>query len=199
MSFSTYKVITPADLARGTGLAASLQKTGRGKTQAKLVLTCRPDVAAELGWAAEEMLEVAIGEDEHHGLLRLRPSAEGTARISHRTAGDGRSKRGGPFFMVNLGHVPLFVDRAETKRWVAFDRVDDGWVEIVLPAWADATGPKARADRARLSAGVAAAPLQVTPRAVNVTSAMMGDPPPGRSALAQQPGGRKAAGGAWLN
>jgi hypothetical protein len=185
MSFSTHTIITPADLAKGTGFAASLKKLK--SAPATLVFTLRPPVAAELGWAGHDRIEVAIGDEEHHGLVRLRKSETGTAALTQREAGAGDGKRGGPYFQLNLGFVPMFVDRSEEKRWVLFDQVEDGWVEVVLPAWADETGPRARTERPRLSAGVAALPPPSKPAGKDITARMMGDPPAGRSALATSP------------
>jgi hypothetical protein len=187
MPFVPHVVVTKAQQAQGTGLAASLKKV-RG-APAQLQLTFRVKVVIDLNrensdWDDKAKCEVMIGEDESRGLLRLRPSPAGTAQLLLRQAG-GAGKRGGPYYALNLGHVPAFPDRSEEKRWVKFEQVEDNWLEVVLPGWADAprpTPPAAVAPRP-VSPAVALAVARNAGR--DVTSQMMGDPPANRSALAQ--------------
>jgi hypothetical protein len=184
MSFVTHIVVTHASASKGTGLGVSLQKMGRGKSIARLVVSLRPDLAAQFGWADKDRIEVALGQEEHHGMLRLRKSETGSAELSYRVAGG--SGHGGPYFNLSLGHVDLYVDRAEPKRWALFEVLEDGWIEIVLPAWADETSPL-KVSRARPSAGLAPViPARPAMSAPALTARMMGDPPAGRSALAQK-------------
>jgi hypothetical protein len=185
MSFASHTVITHADAAKGTGLGVSLQRTGRGRVRAQLVFSLKPTIAEQFGWVDGDKIEVQIGTDEHHGIIRLRKSEAGSAPLAYRQSGDGRT-RGGPWFRLSLGYTPMFVDRSENKRWVLFEALEEGWIEVVLPAWADETGPKAKADRPRQSAGIAAVARPPAISSGELTSRMMGDPPKGRSALSQQ-------------
>lgn len=182
MAFSTYTVVTrAADLV--SGLAASLKKI-KG-APAALTLTLREKVAEGLGWADGDRLQVQLGDGEHHGLIRMRKDADGSAIVKRRVSGDGQ-KRGGPYYAIALGHIPAFVDRSEPKKWCTFEVLegeDEGWIEIVLPSWADETGP---AKRNRLALpGPHSMPLREPVH--NVTAQIAGDPPPHRSALALTP------------
>lgn len=183
MAFTTFTVVAKPS-ADGTGVAVSLKKI-KSTSKAILGFTFRPAIIEKLGWSDGATIEVALGEDDHHGLLRIRPSESGTAVLNHRQAG-GAQKRGGPYFSLSLGHVPLYVDRSEPKKWVTFEAVEDGWLEIVLPRWADETSPKGVERKRQLTGGPAAVAPTPRPTAVERTGALMGDPPPGRSALAQQ-------------
>lgn len=175
MSFTSFTVVTrPA--ATGTGFAASLKRI-KG-APAVLTFTLREGVAAALGWGDGDVLAVQLGEEEHHGLVRLKPDAGGSARAVRRVAG-GRAA--GAYLSVSLGHVPAFVNRAEPKKWCQFEALDDGWVEVVLPSWADDTGIK----RTRVALP-SAATLMIAPRhGGGLSGRLPGDPPPGRSALDQ--------------
>lgn len=176
MPFITHTVVLKKDLSAGTGFAASLKRLKTAP--AALSFTLRERVAAELGWADGMMLSVQLGDGEHHGLVRLKADAAGTAKVVRRVAGNGDGKRGGPYIAIALGHVPQFVNRSEAKRWCQFETVEDGWVEVVLPSWADETGIK----RQRIALP-SQATLQIAPPARTVH--IPGDPPPGRSALDQ--------------
>jgi hypothetical protein len=86
-------------------------------------------IAARFAWVAGDRLEVLLGTDEQHGLIRLRKNEAGTATVHARNAG----KNGG-FFGLMLGHIPAFVNRHENSQPCQFEMVEDGWVEIILPA-----------------------------------------------------------------
>lgn len=178
------KFVAPQKSAAGTGFTAALRK---GKTgSAKMNFTIRPEMAAPFGWAAGDKLEVMVGEGEHHGLVRFRKNnSVGSVEVIKR-AGVHNSH----YFTLTLGHLPAYVDRSEAKRWINAESVEDGWVEFVLPSWADETAPR-RAVQDR----PAAAPSRAVAEAANfkrptrsVTAGLMGDPPPGRSALAEKQG-----------
>ncbi|QQM29319.1 hypothetical protein JET14_13395 [Martelella lutilitoris] len=132
-------------------------------------------VAKELGWSSGDKIEVLIGDGEHHGIIRMRKNnSVGDAEFVRRDAAKGA------YFKIALGPQSAFVDRSETARWCAFEILDGddaGWLEIILPRWADETGPKMR-DKTSAPA-MPARPVAQTP-ARNVTAAVMGDPPPGR-------------------
>jgi len=179
MGFKTF--IVPSKTLDGTGIAVSLKKMGKGN--ASLGMTFRPAVVDGLGWHDGDKCEVAIGEDEHHGLIRLRPNPGGSAEIKLRQAGNAKGKRGGPYFAITLGHVEAFVNRSEPKRWVQFEVVDDGWLEIVLPRWADETGPKGHSRERVAPPAPLLVPPAPKPTGEQITRRLAGDPDPGRSAL----------------
>lgn len=173
MTFAPFAVATKPASA-GTGISASL-KLVRKATLARLSLAINAATAATLGFSDKDMLEVLIGAEEHHGLIRLRKNnSVGTAVVSRRNG-----MKSTTYFAVALGHVPNFVNRSEAKRWCQFEQVEQGWVEIVLPSWADETGKVKRLPPP--AAGHVQAP--VAKRSSGIIGGMMGDPPPDRSAL----------------
>ena len=174
----------------GTGVKVTLSKFKA--SSAKMKFSFSDAVARSLGLVDGDKLEVLIGSGEHHGLLRIRKNASvGEAVIAHRKA-----LKGG-YFALDLGHQPAFVDRSEAGRWCQFETVEDGFVEIVLPRWADETGP---AKQKIASAPVAPArPVGRPPNAEvkhqparSVTSNLMGDPPLGRREMLAKMGEMKA-------
>lgn len=175
MPFSPFIVKPTTAKFNGTGFGASLAKT---KTrQARLLLLVDRATAERLGWTARLHLAVLLGDGEQHGILRMRPESDGTAEVVAKKA------RGGVFFQINLGHIDSFVDRREPKKWCQFEPVEDGWTEIVLPSWADETGP---AKRQRVAALPHHNPLALALPARASADRLPGDPPPGRSALDQR-------------
>lgn len=50
--------------------------------------------------------------------------------------------RGGEWLEISLGHRREFVDRSEKAVPVAWEKVDEATLEIILPAWADETRPR---------------------------------------------------------
>lgn len=176
MGFTTHTVVLKS-ADSGSGFAASLKKMRTAP--AALSFSLRVKVADELGWRDGTMLAVQIGDGEHHGLIRLKPDDAGTAKVVRRVAGGADNKRGGPYFTVALGHLTQFVDRSEAKKWCRYDAIEDGWIEVVLPSWADETGVKR--DRVALPSHRT---LALAPPARS--TAIPGDPPPGRSALDQK-------------
>lgn len=179
------KFVAPQKSASGTGFTVSLRKGKSGK--AKMNFTLRPDMAAPFGWTPGDKLEVMVGEGEHHGLVRFRKNnSVGSVEVIKR-AGVHNSH----YFTLTLGHLPAYIDRSEPKKWINVEAVEDGWVEFVLPSWADETAPR--------KAGQTPAQPVTTSRAIaeaanfkrptrSVTAGMMGDPPAGRSALAEKQG-----------
>ncbi|MDE2105104.1 MAG: hypothetical protein KGL39_48140 [Patescibacteria group bacterium] len=193
------RFIPPASTTNGsnTGLKVSLRKTKHG--EAKLLLNLSPKLAATWGFEENCLIEVLIGTGPEHGLLRLKrpsnPPTDGSCVevvLRKTTKGEG-------YFLINLGSQPQFINRPESPRWVNWEGVEDGYFEVVLPLWADETGPK---KSERVSPPVALASLKVeevaakktVPPSVaeaanfkrtrrDVTSSIMGDPPKGRSAL----------------
>jgi hypothetical protein len=178
MGFVPYTVQTRAQLANGTGFAASLKKVKSAPAQ--LTLSIRPAVVKQLGWADKNRIAVLLGEGDQRGLIRLAHSGDGSAVLSRREAGKGTRSE---YYIINLGHVPVFPDRSEAKRWVKFERLEDGWVEVVLPRWADPQRQPATAPAVSPALSLA----QGRPGARTLTGSLMGDPPPDRSALHERP------------
>lgn len=167
MGFERAKIITKAS-STGTGIKVSLAKV-RGNT-AKMKFSFSETVAKTLGWGKGDKLEVLIGNGEHHGIIRLRKNnSVGDGELIHRKAIKG------DYFQMALGHQPMFVDRTEASKWCNFEKIEDGYVEIVLPRWADETAPAKKP----ASQPIMAKSVQ-PPRGSSVTSGLMGDPPPGR-------------------
>lgn len=158
--------IKPASV--GTGVKASLKRTN--KSAARLSLTISSATGEGLGWSGGDKIEVMIGEGEHHGLIRLRKNnSAGQAELAYREMARGA------WFSLRLGHQPAFVDRSESAAWCQWEKVEDGWIEVVLPTWADETAPSQKPTR---QPPAATAPTPA--RGANVTAALMGDPEPGR-------------------
>lgn len=153
----------------GTGIKVSLRK---GKSSsAKMSIGITTATAKQIDWVHGNMLEVLIGDGEHHGLIRLRKNnSVGDAKV------DRRETAKGSWFQVQLGCQPSFVDRSEPARWCQWEIVEDGWLEIVLPKWADETAPRAKAVPSPVPNRI---PAQQSAKQ-SVTASMMGDPPPGR-------------------
>jgi len=165
----------------GTGIKVSLRK---GKVSgAKMSIGVSTATAKQLDWADGNKLEVLIGDGEHHGLLRLRKNnSAGQATVEKRETAKGA------WFQVQLGNQPAFVDRAEPARWCQWEKVEDGWVEVVLPRWADETAPrKAPTPQPRPLGEVPTVPRNRQ----SVTASVMGDPPPGRREMLAKMGEMK--------
>lgn len=179
MAWTPFKAVTDKATV-GTGISVSLRGSKAG--QAKMTINMRLDLVAGFGWADGDKLEVMLGEGEHHGLIRLRKnnSAAGSVELAKRSGA-----RDSTYYTARLGHVPAYVNRSEPKRWVQFEAVEDGWVEFVLPLWADETSPRANKTTpgpTPKSPVAAAAAFQRPNR--SATANLMGDPPAKRSALA---------------
>lgn len=177
MAFELAKIELKAPSV-GTGIKAGLKKMR--SASAKLSLTFTPVAITELGWSAGDKIVVQIGSGEHHGIIRLQKNnSKGQAELAAKEAG-----KGGVYYSLPLGHQSLFVDRGETGRWCQWEKLESGEIEVVLPRWADETARKAvqRADppQTRPAAQPTPAPAR------SVTSSLMCDPPPGRSALSQK-------------
>ena len=170
--------IKPATV--GTGVKASLRK-GRS-AHAKMSISVTGSTMRGFGWKSGDGIEVMIGEAEHHGLIRIRKNASvAQTKVVEKTA-----VRGASYLQVNLGHQPSFVNRSESAQWCQWEEVD-GWVEIVLPKWADETSPKRRSPAEGLmppSGGSSGG----KPKAAAVTASLMGDPPRGRREMLAQIG-----------
>jgi hypothetical protein len=186
MGFERAKIVVNS-ATTGTGIKVTLRK-GR-YSQASMIFSVKGDIALKLGWAEGDKLEVLIGTDGDHGLLRFRKNnSAGDAVVRFKNA-----MKGTRYASINLGHQPRFVDRAEGGRWCQHEEVDDGYLEIVLPKWADETAPR-KASAVQPPAPVKplpSAPVKPSPNR-SVTSAVMGDPPPGRREMLAKIGTVKA-------
>lgn len=169
----------------GTGIAATLAK--RGEKPARLGFSVSVAVAAQLGLKDGSKLMVLLGEGDSHGLIRF--GFDVGEAGDHAVVEKKRAAKG-EWFRIALGVVPGFVDRAEGRKWCRWEKLDDAgdgaFVEIVLPSWADETGP--RAEARRLARSPAIRPHEPVRRE---PGRMPGDPPPGRSALDQKRVGAK--------
>lgn len=185
----------------GTGVKCSLRKTKRAP--AALTFYISAARASALNIADGDGIEVLIGEGEHHGLVRMRKN-NSTANTKAEAHNMGKFT----FFRIKLGHQPAFVDRAETGLWCQWESVEDGWIEIVLPKWADETAPnrKKPVDSGNAPAvniktthnnidtrPLSERPLKAQPATPkrSVTAQLMGDPPPGRREMMQKMGEMK--------
>ncbi len=170
--------IKPASV--GTGIKVAL-RAGRG-VHAKMAISVTGPTIKDLDWRDGDKIEVLIGEGEHHGLMRVRKNnSAGQAVVAEKAA-----VRGGSYLHVALGHQPAFVDRTETALWVRWERVEEGWIEIVLPKWADETASRKAAPpapKAPYSSPSVAAAREAPKRGQSVTAQLMGDPPPGRKEM----------------
>lgn len=168
MGFERAKIVTKTAVV-GTGIKVSLAKV-RGNT-AKMKFSFSEQVAKTLGWSKGDKLEVLIGNGEHHGIIRLRKNnSVGDAELIHRKANKG------DYYQIALGYQSMFVDRTEPSRWCQFEKIEDGYVEIILPRWADETAPAKKLAPTTIMSKPAPQPV----RSAAVTSNLMGDPPPGR-------------------
>lgn len=174
----------------GTGIKCSLRK---GKASAATItFSINASIARLSNIADGDGIEVMIGETEHHGLIRMRKNnSAADTKAEERTTGKGA------FFLIKLGHQPAFVNRSEPSAWCQWEKVEDGWLEIVMPKWADETKPgrktvfgtEKRDETAVLNINAPRQPplkaQPATPKR-NVTADLMGDPAPGRRQMLEQ-------------
>lgn len=175
-------VIPHRSASIGTGIKVTLRRL---KSAASMNFSISPTVAASLGWSAKDKLEVLIGTGTDHGKLRFRKNnSTGEAELTAR-----KTIHGGGYLAVNIGHQPRFVDRRESARWCQWERVEDGWIEVVLPKWANET-----AIQAAKPAPAATQQINTTPvrPARDVTAMVMGDPPAGRREMLAKMGEMRA-------
>lgn len=178
---------TPASI--GTGVKCLLRK---GKASAAAMsFTINATIAKQANIGDGDGIDVMLGEGEHHGLVRLRKNnSVANTKAEERTTGKGA------FFLIKLGHQPAFVDRSEPSAWCKWEKVEDGWLEIVLPKWADETAPN-KVKRADGGANVMTAHHNINTKSLaaqpkqNVTASLMGDPAPGRREMLQKMGEMK--------
>lgn len=74
----TFAPVIPRTLRRTDPVCASLRlKHSHGTKQVIIEFTFSPQLCAGLNWRAGERIEVAVGEQQDHGRVRLRPHADG--------------------------------------------------------------------------------------------------------------------------
>lgn len=189
----TKLVIQTKPASIGTGVKAML----RGKKAAILTLNISRAESVAMALSDNDKVEVLLGDGPQHGLVRIRKNnSTGQATVEKREAAKGH------YFLIKLGHQEMFVNRAEAAKWCQWEKVEDGWFEIVLPKWADET--RAKSDKSEtlgsslkgnVPASTATAPAAASPKGPQerakafgntVTRNLIGDPEPSRSALAQK-------------
>lgn len=172
--------IKPASV--GTGVKAILRQSKR--SAATLSFTFSEAISKQFAWSNTDGVEIMIGEGEHHGLIRVRKN--NSAAVAHL---DRRETGKGAWFSLKLGHQPAFVDRSEPAAWCQWEKVEDGWIEIVLPKWADETAPNRKPQHPMIAARAPVAPQR--PKR-SVTASLMGDPEPGRREAVEKLGRKEA-------
>jgi hypothetical protein len=174
----TKLIIQTKPASIGTGIKALL----RGKKAAILTLNISRAEAVTIGLSDKDKVEVLLGDGPDHGLVRIRKNnSAGQATAEKREAAKGH------YFLIKLGHQEMFVNRAEAAKWCQWEKVADGWFEIVLPKWADETRVKQPATQPPSAATAPKGPQERAKVFGNgITSRLMGDPDPSRSALAQK-------------
>jgi hypothetical protein len=137
MAFEEVDIVEGASSEK-TGVSVGLVKMR--SAPAKLRVIIREETFAEMGFALADRFKLLLGSGEHHGIIRLRKDKSGTAKASERSFTGGVTA-----YMINLQHRAEFVDRTERAVPCQWEKIDLTTVEIILPRWADETGPKARA------------------------------------------------------
>lgn len=204
MAFVRAKIFTKP-LASGINVGLVLTRKRVSHSDAEMRFTMSDAIATQLNLTKSgDKLEVLIGTDEDHGLIRMQKRIDGQVVVTRKT---GKKI----YYQFSLGHQPLFVNRPEVCKWCDY-KMMDGFIEVVLPKWAAETGPKAKWDIPPLPQGTGMTPKQITPIPPvapvashpkiytppappppkhNVTSDLMGDPPPGRRELVERLGTAK--------
>ncbi|MGI2031961.1 winged helix-turn-helix domain-containing protein [Rhizobium panacihumi] len=90
-----------------------------------------------MGFAAHDRFKLLIGTGEDHGVIRLRKDRNGALKANERSFTGGVTA-----FQISLFHRPEFVDRTEKAVPCQWEKIDLTTVEIILPKWADETGPR---------------------------------------------------------
>lgn len=129
-------IVDDSPTAGISGLSVALKK-GKRDRATRMIVFLTERVSTELAWPVGTLLEVQIGTDSDHGLIRLRNNVNATDGAKVVAAGKGKFAR----IEVSLGHVPGFVDRDERRVPCWYERVEHDFVEIVLPPWAEETHP----------------------------------------------------------
>ncbi|MEM6381105.1 MAG: hypothetical protein AAF739_00390 [Pseudomonadota bacterium] len=143
MGFQTLTPTAPKPTAMHV-IRAWLSRPGKA-SDARLWLTLSGAFVAAQEWSEGDIFQVDLGSGEHHGLLHLRRLESGASGFALQKRKFSRGT--GQYYRLDLGHVPSFVNRKERAQGCAFEMLDDGTLELVLPPWADETrmvGPQAQ-------------------------------------------------------
>jgi DNA-binding winged helix-turn-helix (wHTH) protein len=132
MAFEEVDVIESVPAAEKSGITAGLVKLR--SAPAKLRLTVRASVFAELGFTMDDRFVLLMGKDDDHGIIRLRKDKSGKIKPSERNFTGGVQA-----VQLGLGVRAEFVDQAHKASPCQFEKIDLTTVEIVLPPWADLT------------------------------------------------------------
>lgn len=100
---------------------------------AYLSVTFKREGWEPLGFKQNDRVVVMVGTGEHQGRIRLNKSPVGPCELLPRKI--GRSTAGQVLLTANLGRMAGLPDRAEKAVGVEFTKLDEGYVEIVLPDW----------------------------------------------------------------
>jgi hypothetical protein len=167
----------------GTGLKVTVKKRSAPAT---ITFTLTKALASQFSWSDGDKLELFVGTEGDHGIIRFRKNNSiGDAPVSFKKSGKG------DWVSISIGHQPRFVDEAQPASWVKHEQIDGGFVEIVLPRWADRTAP------AKFKAVSPAQQPIIRPNApvgqrASVTGSLMGDPLPNRREVMAKIGDVKA-------
>jgi len=158
----------------GTGFKVTLAKRGEAGKPAKMNFGLTVALAKTFGWSNGDKLEVLIGTGGDHGMMRFQKNNSiGDALVTFRSTAKGE------WVSISLGHQSMFVDEAQPMAWISHEVLDDGYVEVVLPRWADKTAP-AKTKHEPPPPRPIAPQASAKPRPAAVTASLMGDPPPNR-------------------
>jgi len=121
-----------------TGVAVGLMKM-RMAHKPKLRIILRQNVMDAMGWSTGERVVPLIGREDSHGIIRLKKdqTKPGACEIVSKTIR-------GTWYETTFGYRPEFVDRAEKSQHCQWEKIDLVTLEIILPAWAMETKPKAK-------------------------------------------------------
>lgn len=142
MSFSDFTPQQTKTNAPSTPIKAALQRM-RG-SDAKLIFTLTKEMVADLEWEAGTRLAVLIGDGDSHGLFRFRADpTRGVVTCDQRQLQRRDGRPPAVYFQIKLGSVARLVNRREPAKACTFKKLENGWVEVSLPRWAEVTSPTA--------------------------------------------------------
>lgn len=160
-----------AAASNGTGVKASVAKRGEGATRLNLNIDMAVFEAVGVKAPEKAKFRVQIGDGENAGFVRVIPEKDGPFSVRKFPRGTGYSLKLGVHDWLPKESVP--------PKWCGWKAVSsNSIIQIELPSWARA---KRLPDSQRPS-------LRTVQNGGDVTAPLMGDPAPGRSALAQKRG-----------
>lgn len=167
----------PAGRRRSSVGVAMALRFGAGGAQSKkrmIFVYLGEDVVEKLQWDGDTRVAVYLGDGEHAAKLRIAQAVGGDAMKLRSVGGNAKYAKLGVIFPP----PPNVADETHGSRPVEYEIRADG-IEVVLPAWArtEATLPPVLRPQPQ---------IKPAPVMRDVTSALMGDPQPGRSAADQR-------------